>query len=91
MTRFLNDGTVEEHVVLVALPASLMQKFCVMKPPGDTIGSLADAYVDNTTCGKKYESQVDEQRKYMDAVKEKTIPKQNKEMKDGEVRATKKL
>lgn len=103
MTRFLSDGTTEEHVVLISLPASLMQKFCVLKPPGDTVGQLADAYVDNTTCGKKYETQVDEQIKYFDAVKDKsvpknttketskTIPKTEKEEKHGEIRVPKKL
>ena len=70
MTRFLNDGTQEEHVVFIALPASLMQKFCVLQPPGETVGELGDAYVHNTLCGKKYEAQVEEQRKYFDNVKE---------------------
>ena len=70
MTRFLNDGTPEEHVVFVSLPVSLMQKFCVLQPPGETVGELGDAYVHNTLCGKKYEAQVEEQRKYFDNVKE---------------------
>ena len=71
MTRFLSDGTKQEHVVFIALPASLMQKFCVLQPPGDTVGELGDAYVNNTLCGRKYEAQVEEQQKYFDAVKEK--------------------
>lgn len=70
MTRFLNDGTKEEHVVFVSLPSSLMQKFCVLKPPGETVGELGEAYVDNTLCGRKYEAQVDEQQKYFDTVNE---------------------
>jgi hypothetical protein len=47
-----------------------MQKFCVLQPPGETVGELGDAYVHNTLCGKKYEAQVEEQRKYFDNVKE---------------------
>lgn len=70
MTRFLNDGTKEQHVVFISIPASLMQKFCVLQPAGETVGSLADAYVENTLCGKKYEIQVEEQRKYIDNVKD---------------------
>lgn len=70
MTRFLSDGTQEEHVVFISLPASLMQEFCVLQPPGDTVGELGDAYVHNTLCGKKYEAQVEEQQKYFENVKE---------------------
>ena len=76
MTRFLNDGSKEEHVVFISLPASLMQKFCVLKPAGDTVGDLADAYVDNTLCGKKYEAQVEEQKQYIENVKNNSPKKQ---------------
>ena len=69
MTRLLNDGTKEEHVVFISLPASLMQKFCVLKSPGESVGDLADAYVDNTLCGRKYEAQVEKQQEYFDSVK----------------------
>ena len=48
-----------------------MQKFCVLKSPGESVGDLADAYIDNTLCGRKYEAQVEGQQKYFDAVKEK--------------------
>lgn len=68
MTRWRSDGTPEEHVVFISIPASLMQKFCVLQPPGETIGDLGDAYVNNTLCGKKYESQVDQQRAYLEKV-----------------------
>lgn len=68
MTRLKSDGTTEQHVVFVSLPASLMQKFCVLQPPGETVGDLGDAYVNNTLCGKKYESQVEEQRAYIERV-----------------------
>ena len=70
MMRSKSDGTKEEHIVFVALPASLMQKFCVFQPPGNSIGELGDAYVHNTLCGRKYEAQVDEQMKYFENVKE---------------------
>lgn len=71
MTRFMSDGTKEEHVVFVALPASLMQKFCVLQPVGETVGELGEAYIHNTLCGKKYEAQVDEQQKFFETIKEK--------------------
>ena len=69
MTRLLNDGTKEEHVVFISLPTSLMQKFCVLKSPGESVGDLADAYVDNTLCGRKYEAQVEKQQEFIDSVK----------------------
>ena len=70
MTRLVSDGTTEDHIVFVALPSSLMQKFCVLQPPGNSIGELGDAYVNNTLCGRKYEAQVDEQMKFFENVKE---------------------
>ena len=73
MTRLLNDGTKEEHVVFISLPTSLMQKFCVLKSPGETVGDLADAYVDNTLCGRKYEAQVEKQQEFIDSVKKEDI------------------
>ena len=73
MTRLLNDGTKEEHVVFISLPTSLMQKFCVLKSPGESVGDLADAYIDNTLCGRKYEAQVDEQQEYFDSVKKESL------------------
>lgn len=84
MTRFLNDGTKEEHVVFISLPTSLMQKFCVLQPPGDSVNTLGDAYVENTLCGKKYETQVEEQRKYFDNVRDKGAV-------DGETRSAKRM
>lgn len=68
MIRLKSDGTTEQHVVFVSLPASLMQKFCVLQPPGETVGDLGDAYVNNTICSKKYESQVEEQKAYIERV-----------------------
>ena len=68
MTQLNSDGTTEQHVVFVSLPTGLMQKFCVLQPPGETVGDLGDAYVNNTLCGKKYESQVEEQRAYIERV-----------------------
>lgn len=56
--------------MFISLPTSLTQKFCVLQPPGDTVGELGDAYVTNTICGKKYEAQVDAQIEYFDHVKE---------------------
>lgn len=73
MTRLLNDGTRGEHVVFISLPSSLMQKFCVLKPPGESVGDLADAYVDNTLCGRKYEAQVEKQQEFIDSVKKEDI------------------
>ena len=73
MTRLLNDGTKEEHVVFISLPTSLMQKFCVLKSPGESVGDLTDAYIDNTLCGRKYEAQVDKQQEYFDSVKKESL------------------
>ena len=50
-----------------------MQKFCVLKPPGESVGDLADAYVDNTLCGRKYEAQVEKQQEFIDSVKKEDI------------------
>lgn len=50
----------------ISIPESLLQEFCVeWKGVGDTVSSLADAYVANTTCGKKYEAQLKEQKQFI--------------------------
>jgi hypothetical protein len=61
-TRQYKEGNSDPVVVL--FPAALMQKLCSFKPPGDTVATLSDAYVENTICGKKYEAQLEEQIEY---------------------------
>lgn len=46
-----------------------MQEFCDWKSAGITVRDLADGYVHNTLCGKKYEAQVREQKEYVEKMK----------------------
>lgn len=66
-TKPQGTPTIETHVI--TLPSHLLQKFCNWTKPGETVGDLGAAYVNNTICGKKYEAQVDEQIIYMESVK----------------------
>lgn len=56
-------------VRFVSIPESLLQEFCEWKNAGETVGSLAEAYVANTVCGKKYEAQVKEQKEFINKMK----------------------
>ncbi len=53
------------EVVLVTVPAHLLQEFCEWKKAGETVGDLASGFVHNTVCGMKYETQVREQKEYL--------------------------
>ncbi len=66
-TRLYKEGNSDPVVVL--MPESLMLKLCGWKPPGETVQDLADGYVNNTICGKKYEAQLEEQIIYQEKVK----------------------
>lgn len=61
---------IETHYV--TLPASMVRHFCTMQEikEGDNVQDLADAYVYNTVCGKKYQAQVDEQKEMLKAIDE---------------------
>lgn len=54
-----------KKVVTESIPPHLLQQFCEWKSAGVTVKDLADGYVHNTLCGKKYETQVEEQREYL--------------------------
>lgn len=54
---------------MISIPAHLMQEFCDWKSAGITVRDLADGYVHNTLCGKKYEAQVREQKEYVEKMK----------------------
>lgn len=56
-------------VRFVTIPESLLQEFCEWKSAGETVGSLTEAYVANTVCGKKYEAQVKEQKEFIKKMK----------------------
>lgn len=56
-------------VRFVTIPESLLQEFCEWKNAGETVGSLTEAYVANTVCGKKYEAQVKEQKEFINKMK----------------------
>lgn len=60
----------EVETIYFTLPDSLMSHFCEFQPPGNTVGSLGNAYVANTNCGKKYQEQVVEQKTYFKKLKE---------------------
>lgn len=53
----------------VSIPESLLQEFCEWKNAGETVGSLTEAYVANTVCGKKYEAQLKEQKEFLKKMK----------------------
>ena len=61
------------ETVIVTLPESLMLEFCDWKGAGETVGSLAEGYVHNTLCGKKYETQLKEQREWVKKMKEEGV------------------
>lgn len=52
------------------MPESLMQDFCVFQKPGDDVEGLSKAYHYNTICGRKYQTQLIEQRQYNNKVKQ---------------------
>ena len=58
------------EVVLVTVPAHLLQEFCEWRGAGATVKDLADGFVHNTLCGKKYEAQVKQQKEYLNKLKE---------------------
>lgn len=64
------EPKIETEAVYITLPNSLMADFCEFESPGDTVGNLADAYVYNTNCGRKYQKQVQEQRVYVETLKD---------------------
>lgn len=66
-TKPQGTPTIETHVV--TLPSHLLRKFCDWSKPGETVGDLGMAYVNNTVCGRKYEAQVDEQIIYIESVR----------------------
>ena len=47
-----------------------MQEFCEWSGVGVTVKDLADGFVHNTLCGKKYEAQVKQQKEYLNRLKE---------------------
>lgn len=51
------------------MPAHLLQHFCAFQSAGTTVGTLADAYVYNTTCGKKYAEQLNAQKEFQQKYK----------------------
>lgn len=55
---------------MVSIPENLLQEFCEWKSAGVTVRDLADGYVHNTLCGKKYEAQVKQQKEYLRRVRE---------------------
>lgn len=58
------------EIKFVSIPESLLQEFCPeWKSAGDTVGTLAEGYVANTLCGKKYEAQVKEQKEFIKKMK----------------------
>ena len=50
---------------MVSVPEHLLQEFCEWRGAGATVKDLADGFVHNTLCGKKYEAQVREQKEYL--------------------------
>lgn len=65
--------TPSERVRIVTIPESLMQDFCEWQAAGNTVGDLAEGYVANTLCGKKYEAQVKQQRDYVRKMREEDV------------------
>ena len=63
--------------VFTSLPQSLLRDFCEFEGVGDTVGDLADAYVYNTICGRKYKAQVEEQRGYINDLLKENKGKEN--------------
>lgn len=59
----------QTEVVMISVPEHLMQEFCEWRTAGATVRDLADGYVHNTLCGKKYEAQVKEQKEYLEKMK----------------------
>ena len=59
--------TIPNDVVHV-MPDSLLITPCKASPAGNTVRSLAGAYVDNTSCIAKYQILLDKQRKYKEDV-----------------------
>lgn len=53
----------------MSIPEHLLQEFCDWKSAGVTVRDLADGYVHNTICGKKYEAQVKQQKEYLKKMK----------------------
>ena len=66
-------ASIEMQTVVISVPDSLMQHFCEFQAPGDTVGTLAEGYVNNTVCGKKYQAQLDEQKEFLKNVKKNTL------------------
>lgn len=60
----------QTEVVMVSVPEHLLQEFCDWKGAGVTVRDLADGFVHNTLCGKKYEAQVKQQKEYLKKLKE---------------------
>lgn len=54
---------------MISIPEHLVQEFCEWRGAGGTVRDLADGYVHNTLCGKKYEAQVKEQKQYLEKMK----------------------
>lgn len=67
------QSTPSERVRIVTIPESLMQDFCEWQSAGNTVGDLAEGYVANTLCGKKYEAQVKQQREYVRKMREEDV------------------
>lgn len=60
----------QTDVVMVSVPEHLLQEFCEWRGAGATVKDLADGFVHNTLCGKKYEAQVKQQKEYLNRFKE---------------------
>jgi len=60
---------IEKEYVVITIPESLMTDFCEFENHGDTVGSLAGAYIYNTNCGKKYKEQLVEQKIWSENVR----------------------
>lgn len=68
--RPANAPLVEKEVIFISLPTALTQHFCEFQGAGDSVATLAEGFVYNTVCGKKYKAQLEEQNEYIKNVKE---------------------
>lgn len=65
------ETRIEKEYIVITIPEALLTDYCEFQDAGDTIGTLAESYVYNTNCGKKYKEQLVEQREWSGNVRAK--------------------